>query len=179
MSPTINEYSARIGIDRAEQSAQRVVKTDDKNRGSNRLQILRQKTHPQLFACANDKYGDEQNDEIAFEPEEIREPREAVHAQLLSELLLRFKSPQRMVNAGSSFSSDRPGRFFAGFPSRSNQAYRTGKTINVRNVELRMPPMRTVTPLSAINPIAAVMLKGIPRNHSESTPPVTASGIPV
>ena len=39
-------------------------------------------------------------------------------------------------------------------------------------------PLSTATPLRAMNPIAAVMLKGMPRNHSASTPPVTASGIP-
>src|SRR4051794_38039523 len=109
MSPAICDYPARVGVDRTEQCAQRIVKADNENRRSDRLQILRHKTHPKLFACANDKNGDEQDDEIAFESEEIREPREAVHAQLLSELLLRFKSPQRMVNAGSSFSSDRSG----------------------------------------------------------------------
>src|SRR6266446_1631563 len=94
MSPTINEYSARIGVDRAEQSAQRVVKTDDNNRGSNCLQILRQKTHPQLFACANDKYGDEQDDEIAFEPEERSEGFQRRHVGVLSDSLELFKSPR-------------------------------------------------------------------------------------
>src|SRR6266403_29713 len=94
MSPTINEYSARIGVERAEQSAQRVVKTDDKNRGSNRLQILRQKTHPQLFACANDKYGDKQNDEIAFEPEESSEGFQRRHVGVLSDSFALFKSPR-------------------------------------------------------------------------------------
>src|SRR3954451_25105682 len=95
-SPAVREYAAGISVDDTEQSAQRIIKTDNKHHCAERLQIFRHKTHPQLFACANDKYGDEQNDEIAFEPEEIREPREAVHAQLLSELLLLFKSPQRM-----------------------------------------------------------------------------------
>src|SRR5713101_7747661 len=94
MSPTINEYAARIGVDRAEQSAQRVVKTDDKNCGSNRLQILRQKTHPQLFACANDKYGDKQDDEIAFEPEESSEGFQRRHVRCLADSFALFKSPR-------------------------------------------------------------------------------------
>jgi len=71
MSPTINEYSTRIGIDGAEKSAQRVVKTDDKNSGSDRLQILRQKTHPQFFASGNDEDTNEQDYQIAFKPEEV------------------------------------------------------------------------------------------------------------
>src|SRR5438552_16356655 len=108
MSPTINEYPARIGVDRAEQSAQRVVKTDDKNRGSNRLQILRQKTHPQLFACANDKYGDEQDDEIAFEPEESSEGFQRRHVGVLSDSLALFKSPSGSKN-NAAFHS-RPAR---------------------------------------------------------------------
>ena len=72
MSPTIHKYSAGIGVDSTEQSAQRIVKADDENCRADCLQILRHKTHPKLFACANDKNGDEQDDEIAFEPEEKR-----------------------------------------------------------------------------------------------------------
>ena len=71
MSPAIREYAARIGVDRTEQCAQRIVKADNENRRAERLQILRHKTHPKFFASANDKNGDEQDDEIAFEPEEI------------------------------------------------------------------------------------------------------------
>lgn len=39
-------------------------------------------------------------------------------------------------------------------------------------------PFSTATPVSAMKPTAAVMLKGIPRSHSAATPPVTASGMP-
>ena len=34
---------------------ERIVKADDKNRCTDRLQILRHETHPKLFAGANDK----------------------------------------------------------------------------------------------------------------------------
>ena len=46
MSPTIDKHSAGIGVDRAEQSAQRIVKTDNKDRRADRLQVLGHKTHP-------------------------------------------------------------------------------------------------------------------------------------
>jgi hypothetical protein len=38
------------------------------------LQVLRHKTHPQLFASANDKNGDKQDDQIAFEAKKISKP---------------------------------------------------------------------------------------------------------
>jgi len=71
MSPTIDEYSTGIGVDGTKQGAQRIIKTDNKHCCADRLQILRHKPHPEFFARANDKNGDEQDDEIAFEPEEI------------------------------------------------------------------------------------------------------------
>ena len=74
MSPNIDEYSAGICVDCAEQGAQRVVKTDHKNGRADRLQVLRHKTHPKFFASANDKNGDEQDDQIALKPEEISQP---------------------------------------------------------------------------------------------------------
>ena len=73
MSPMVYNYSTGIGVDGTEQSAQRIIKTDNKNCCAERLQILRHKTHPKLFTCANDKNGNEQDDEIAFEPEESSE----------------------------------------------------------------------------------------------------------
>src|SRR6266403_909477 len=92
MAPTIRDYPARVGIDRTKQSAQRIVKADNENRRADRLQILRHKTHPKLFACANDKNGDEQDDEIAFEPEESSERLQRRHVQVLSDSLELFKS---------------------------------------------------------------------------------------
>ena len=73
MSPNIYKYSAGVRVDRANQSAQRIVKADYKNRCADRQQVLRHKTHPKFFARADDKDGDEQNDKVAFESEEIRE----------------------------------------------------------------------------------------------------------
>ena len=74
MSPNIDKYSAGISVNCPEQSPQRIVKTDDKNSRADRLQVLRHKTHPKLFAGTNDENGDKQNDEIALEPEEISNP---------------------------------------------------------------------------------------------------------
>ena len=79
MSPDVNKYSAGVRVDRAEQSAQRIVKTDDKNSRADRLQVLRHETHPKFFARANDKDGDEQDDQIAFESQKIRKPARKIH----------------------------------------------------------------------------------------------------
>ena len=40
-------------------------------------------------------------------------------------------------------------------------------------------PLRTATPARAMNPTAAVMEKDMPRNQSETIPPVKAEGTPV
>ena len=66
----IYNYSTGIRVDGTKQSAQRIVKTDNENRRAERLQILRHKTDPEFFASAYHKNGDEQDNEIAFEPEE-------------------------------------------------------------------------------------------------------------
>src|SRR5882724_8088967 len=92
MSPAVRYYAAGISVDSTKQSAQRIIKADNKNRRADRLQILRHKTHPKLFACANDKNGDEQDDEIAFEPEESSERLQRRHVQVLSDSLELFKS---------------------------------------------------------------------------------------
>ena len=73
MSPKISQHSAPIYISRGEQRAQAVIKADDKNGHAERLQIFRHETHPKLFACADHKNGNEQNDEIASQTEKIRE----------------------------------------------------------------------------------------------------------
>jgi hypothetical protein len=72
MSPKVHEYSTGVCVDRAEKSAQCIIKADNEDRRADRLQVLRHKTHPEFFAGADDKNGDKQDDEIAFEPEEIR-----------------------------------------------------------------------------------------------------------
>ena len=74
MSPAVRNYSAGIGVDRTDQSAQGVVQADNKDGRTDRLQVLRHKTHPKFFACADDEDRDEQDDEIAFEPEEVSQP---------------------------------------------------------------------------------------------------------
>src|SRR5438309_9398128 len=95
MSPKIDKHPAGIGVNRAEQCAQRIIETDNKNTRAQCLQKFRDEPHPEFFARADDKNGDEQNDEVALKPEEVAETREAVHVQLLSKLPRRFKSRQR------------------------------------------------------------------------------------
>jgi len=82
MSPAIYKYSAGIRVDCAEERAQCIIKPDNEDSRTDRLQVLRHKTHPKFLARANDKDGDEQNDEIAFESEEIREPLLPIYALL-------------------------------------------------------------------------------------------------
>src|SRR6266480_7540573 len=95
MSPKIDKHTAGIGVKRAEQCPDRVIETDHKNTRAQRLQKFRHEPHPEFFTCADDKNGDQKNDEVPLKPEEVAETRDAVHAQLLSELPLRFKSRQR------------------------------------------------------------------------------------
>src|SRR6478736_3794598 len=93
MSPVVYNYSPGIGVDCTNQSAQRIIKTDDKNCRAERLQILRHKTHPKLFASAYYKNGDEQDDEIAFGSEESSERFQRRHVRVLSDSFELFKSP--------------------------------------------------------------------------------------
>src|SRR6188472_2153480 len=92
MSPVIYNYSTGIGIHRTQQSAQRIIKTDNKNCCAECLQILRHKTHPEFFASAYHENGDEQNDEIAFKPEESSERFQRRHVRVLSDSPDLFKS---------------------------------------------------------------------------------------
>ena len=41
VSPAVDQYSARISVNRAEQSSQRVEKADDENRRTERLEVFR------------------------------------------------------------------------------------------------------------------------------------------
>src|SRR6478609_4002488 len=58
MSPTIDNYAAGIGVDRAQQCPERVIQADDENAGAEREKIFGDKTHPEFFPRANDEYGD-------------------------------------------------------------------------------------------------------------------------
>src|SRR5437879_5138985 len=78
MSPKIENHPAGIGVDRAEQCAKRIVETNDKNTRTERLQKFRDEPHPEFLARADDENGDEQNDEIAFEPKKIRDSGKSV-----------------------------------------------------------------------------------------------------
>src|SRR5437870_11646015 len=77
--------------------------------------------------------------------------------QLFIERSSKASAMSDHVNAGSNFSSDRSVPLSAGSPLRSNQAYRIGITIKVRNVELRMPSMTMIASgrfTSALVPVA-------------------------
>src|ERR1051326_5811345 len=72
MPPAVGPQPSRVSVDRADQRAQSIIKPDNKYARAKRLQILRDKTHPEFFPSPNDKNGNEDDDEVAFEREEIR-----------------------------------------------------------------------------------------------------------
>src|SRR5260370_385039 len=82
ITPKIDKYSTGIGVNRAEQCAQRIVKPDDENARAERLQIFRHKAHPEFFTRANHKDCDEQDDEISLEPEKIGKRSQTPHARV-------------------------------------------------------------------------------------------------
>src|SRR5438105_8711762 len=71
VAPTIDHYSAGIGVDRAEQRAQGVIQTNNENARTKYLQIFRNEPHPKLFTGSDDKNRNKQNDEVAVEREEL------------------------------------------------------------------------------------------------------------
>src|SRR6266404_3814563 len=71
MTPPIDQYSAGIGVDCAEQRAQGVVETNDENARAKDLKILRNETHPKLFTSPDDKHRNEEDDQIALQREEL------------------------------------------------------------------------------------------------------------
>jgi len=71
MSPAIDEQTARIGVDRAEQSPERIEKADDEDGGAEGLEIFWDEPHPEFFAGTDDENGHEQDDEVAFETEKL------------------------------------------------------------------------------------------------------------
>src|SRR5215831_12650185 len=122
MPPNIYEHSTGVCVDRTKQRAQRVVQTDNKNRRTERLQVLRHKTHPKLFASANDKDGDEEDDQIALEPEKTRDARELLHAQSsrCAGYCARFADARHVCCSGESESrrSDRKRSLLQSSPPR-------------------------------------------------------------
>ena len=103
----IYNYSTGISVDRTQQSAQRIIKTDDENCRAKRLQILRHKTHPEFFAGAYHENGDQQNNEIAFEPEESSDRFQCWHVRVFSDSLALFKSTRAKSCGGVSLGARR------------------------------------------------------------------------
>src|ERR1044071_6722300 len=91
MSPMVDNDSAGISVDRAKQSAQRIIEADHKHCCADDLQVLRHKTHPKFFACADDENRDEQNDQIALESEKSGQRLQRRHSRVLSDQGALFK----------------------------------------------------------------------------------------
>ena len=79
MSPAIHDNASRISVDGAEQSPERIEKANDENGRAKCLQIFRHEAHPEFFSGADDECGNEQDDEVALETEEIGGPAPEVH----------------------------------------------------------------------------------------------------
>ena len=92
MSPAVDEQAAGVGVDRAEKIPQRIEKSDDKNGRAERLEIFRQEAHPQFLPSADGKGGNEQDDQVALEPEELRDALPSVHARSESTMRTRDKA---------------------------------------------------------------------------------------
>src|SRR5450432_3791127 len=73
MSPTIHEHASGIGIESAKQSPKGIEKPDHKHARAKCLEIFRQKAHPQFLAGADEENGDQQDNKIALESEEVGE----------------------------------------------------------------------------------------------------------
>ena len=72
VSETINKNTAGIRVDRAETGAKRIEGSDDEDRGTERLKILRQKANPEFFARADQNNGRKQQNQIAFQSQKFR-----------------------------------------------------------------------------------------------------------
>jgi hypothetical protein len=73
MSPAIDQDSAGISVDGAQQSTQTVEEADDENGGANFLEVLWKKAHPEFFAGADTEDGNEEDHQIAPQPEKFRD----------------------------------------------------------------------------------------------------------
>ena len=79
MTPPIDQHAARIGVDRAEQSPERVEQADNENARAERLEIFWNETNPEFFARANDERRDQKDHQVAFEAEEFRSTSPKIH----------------------------------------------------------------------------------------------------
>ena len=79
VSPSIDQDSAGICVDRAERCAQCVKSPDDQYAGTECLKIFWQETRPQLFARGDEDDRRQQQNEIAAQSEKIRNANFAIH----------------------------------------------------------------------------------------------------
>ena len=80
LSPMIGEPAAGIGVNRAEQSLQRIEQADDQNAAAERLDIFGREAEPEFFAGAGQQERDEQQRGVAPEREEFGNIFPAAHA---------------------------------------------------------------------------------------------------
>jgi hypothetical protein len=98
MSPAIDQDPARIGVDRAEQSPERIEKADDENRRTESLEIFWDEPDPELFPRANHERRNKKDDKVAFEPEELPGTSPKVHDSVSILPKSLRQSIWRMVN---------------------------------------------------------------------------------
>jgi hypothetical protein len=80
-SPAIDRQPARVCVNRAKQRPDRIERPDNEDCRAKRLKIFRDEAHPQFLAGADREDCDQQNDEVAPQPEEFREWAPPFHKQ--------------------------------------------------------------------------------------------------
>ena len=122
MAPAIDEQAAGIGVDRAEEIPQRIEESDDENGRAERLEIFRQEAHPQFLAGADGEGGDEEDDEIALEPEKLSEALPSVHPRSETTMQARDKmivaGVERGIRTSASTGPRQGSRLHAELPLR-------------------------------------------------------------
>ena len=83
MAPVVGEPAARIGIDRAEQSLQRIEQADDQHASAKSFEILGREAEPETFAGSGQHERHEQQHDVASQGEEVGAAAPVVHVTRL------------------------------------------------------------------------------------------------
>src|SRR6476620_2614625 len=93
MTKAIRNDDSGPCVNRAEKRLDRIIVSDDERRRTESLKILWNKAHPQLLARTNDHNRKQQDDYVALEREELRQPPRGVpHETHPAEITRRWHS---------------------------------------------------------------------------------------
>ena len=90
LAEAVGQPAAGPGVERAEESLQRVEEADDQHARAEGFEILRRETEPESLGGAREDNCDEQQRGVAPQPEEIRRPPQGVHARKSGGQATRF-----------------------------------------------------------------------------------------